>query len=115
VNKVNTTANRSINLLAKMVLHIVPSTVTSKTSRYDPISQKNNPNKSLKLDSFVQWLNAHISVILGHHETMSQKIKISALMINGPNIYEHLLSIDGSTKLSSRGLGTHLDIPSHPF
>jgi hypothetical protein len=33
--------------------------------------------------------------------------------IDGPDIYEHLLSIDGSTKLSSQG--THLDIPSHPF
>jgi hypothetical protein len=78
VNKVNTTTNRSINLPAKTVLHIVPSTVTSKTSCYDQISQKNNPNKSLKLDSFVQWLNAHIFVISGHCETMSQKIKISA-------------------------------------
>jgi hypothetical protein len=113
VNKVNTTANRSINLLAKMVLHIAPSTVTSKTSRYDQISQKNNPNKLLKLNSFVWWLNAHISVILGHHKMMSQKFKISALTINGPNIYKHLLSIDGGAKLSSQG--TRLDIPSCPF
>jgi hypothetical protein len=113
VNKVNTTANRSINLPEKTVLHIVPSTITSKTSRYDQISQKNNPNKSLKLNSFVWCLNAHISVILGHCEMISQKSKISALTIDAPNIYKHLLSIDGSAKLSSRG--TCLDIPSHPF
>jgi hypothetical protein len=113
VNKVNTTANRSIDLPEKTVLHIVPSTVTSKTSPYDQISQKNNPNKSLKLNSFVWCLNAHISVILGHCEMMSRKSKFSALMIDGANIYKHLLSIDGSTELSSRG--TRLDIPSHPF
>jgi hypothetical protein len=113
VNKVNTTANRSNNLPAKTVSHIVPSTVTSKASHYGQISQKNNPNKSLKLNSFVWWLNAHISVFLGHCEMMSQKIIISALTIDGPNIYEHLLSIDGGTKLSSRGM--RLDIPSRPF
>jgi hypothetical protein len=112
VNKVNTTTNRSINLPAKTVLHIVPSTVTSKTSRYDQISQKNSPNKSLKLNSFVRWWNAYISVISGHLETMSQKFKISALTIDGLNIYKHLLPIDGSAKLSSRG--TRLDIPFCP-
>jgi hypothetical protein len=89
VNKVNTTTNRSINLLEKMVLHIVPSTVTSKTSHYD-----------------------QISVILGYHEMMSQKFKISALTIDGSNIYKHLLPIDGNAKLNSQG--THLDIPSCP-
>jgi hypothetical protein len=83
VNKVNTTTNRSINLPAKTVLHIVPSTVTSKTSRYDQISQKNNPDKSLKLNSFVRWWKAYISVISGHLETMSQRFKISALTIDG--------------------------------
>jgi hypothetical protein len=68
------------------VLHIIPFTVTSKTSRNDQISQKNNPNKSLKLNSLVQWWNAYISVISGHLVTMSQNFKISALMIDGLNI-----------------------------
>jgi hypothetical protein len=98
---VNTTANRSINLLAKTVLHIVPSTATSKTSLYDQISQKNNPNKSLNQNTFVWWLNTHNSVISEHCEMMSQKFKLSALMIDGPNIYKDLSPIEGSTKLSS--------------
>jgi hypothetical protein len=41
------------------------------------------------------------------------KIKISALTIDGSNIYKHLFPIDGSMKLSSQG--THLDTPSRPF
>jgi hypothetical protein len=87
--------------------------VTSTTSLYDQISQKNNPNKLLNLNFFVWWLNSHSSVILGHHEMMSQKYKLSALIIDGPNIYEHFLPIDGSTKLKSQG--TCLHIPSCPF